>query len=191
MIKLPSAHNFLGVTRFYKGDNSLSFTNETLTEEQTTSGPGASAIGNNSSGNTVNVISSDVNALQANQNVSEAAISAEGSTAAYALEALEQSQANSNVVVSAAISANTANANDAENVAETIAANSQTIASQVVAAATGNPGSEQYFGAPDTSASGTISSDTLIAGLSVGTWVLILGGIASVAAVYYYYKEAK
>lgn len=161
----------------FKGDEAYSNTVNVLTQEQTTAGAGGSAIGNASSHNIVNITTSDVNALIANQNVSETAINAEGTTAAYALQALEQSQANSNVVTSAAIENSRAQAHDAENVAETVATNAQSLASQALAGA--GLGNQTTYDTP-------VSNDNNLANNKV---VIYLGIAASIATIVWAWKH--
>lgn len=159
--------------------DSMSFSNQQVTNQQATAGEGGAAIGTNSNGNIINVTSSDVNALQANQNVSETAINAEGSTAAYALQALEQSQANSNVVVGAVVDANDAAAHDAENTAAYAASESQSVASQAISATLG--GGQSSF-----TSAGTVNdaSDT------VNNIALYLGiGVAVISLIYYFRQK--
>lgn len=180
MISLNSSKRFeLLFCRCYKGDTAYSSTTENLNEEQTTAGAGGSAIGNGSSHNIVSITTSDVNALIANQNVSETAINAQASTAAYALQALEQSQANSNVVVGAAIENSRAQANDAENVAETVATNAQSLASQALAGA--GAGSQVSF---DNTSGGSSQNDSQ-------KWILYLSVAASIATIVWAVKHFK
>lgn len=176
--------------RFYRlnrcylsGSESSSNSFETVTNQQVGVGSGGAGIGAYSNGNIISVTSSDVNALQANQNVSETAINAEGSTAAYALQELERGNENSNVVALTGENNNAALAHDAENTAVTVATEGLNLASQV---ASGSGFGQQATYA--VSGDGSVASDGGSTP-SLTTITLVLGVLVSVATLYYYYKH--
>lgn len=176
---------FYDLSRCYlSGSESESEAFEQETNQQVGVGAGGAGVGSYSNGNIINVTTADVNALQANQNVSETAINAEGSTAAYALESLEQSQANSNVVVQGVIDNEKATADDASNVASTVATEGLDLASQAIAGS-GYGSQTTYAGGGDNG--GTVTATAT--GLSATTIALYLGIGVSIFTLYYYYNH--
>lgn len=77
--------------------NSNAASQQSITNQQVGIGSGGGGVGSNSNGNIINVTTSDIHALEANQHVSETAINATASTAAYAIQAVEQAQSNQTV----------------------------------------------------------------------------------------------
>lgn len=169
---------------YLSGSNAQSSTTENTSNQQVGVASGGAGLGSYSNGNIVNVTTSDVNALEANQNVSESAINSNSSVATYAIQSLEQSAANQNVVTVAALDNNTAQANDAENVANTVSSEGLSLASQVAA---GSGYGTQTGSTVNVSNSPAAATAAPSGGIS--TVALWLGVLVSAVTIWYYLEH--